>query len=227
MPRRNRRVGLLAVFLLAGTVHPAPGAPALSFADDGRGFLYRAGPGEAPSLVADRFGIPPDGLGTFLAANGITDPTRVPLGFEYRIPNPLAPRLEVLGAQKDRLERDLATRTARVEELERAREALQAQAALSDAKAQRLARLEAWWPLVITGLVVALLGLAGTSWVTRLAFGRLAAVEHRARGLAQELEERRRTSLAERQQTGHHVIELENRVRQLERQPRLATGRRG
>jgi hypothetical protein len=218
---------LLTVFLLAGTVHPALSAPALSFADDGRGFLYRAGPGEAPALVADRFGIPPGGLGTFLAANGITDPTRVPLGFEYRIPNPLAPRLEVLRAQTDRLGRDLATRTARVEELERAREELQAQADLSDAKAQRLAGLDQWWPSVITALVVALLGFAGTSWVTRLAFGRLAAVEHHARELAQELEERRRASLAERQQTSHYVIELENRVRLLERQPRLATGRRG
>src|SRR5436309_13631663 len=90
-----------AAFLLA--VGSAAAEPLFTLAEDGRTFLYRARPGDHPTAVAEMFGIPSRDLPTFLAANGITDPTRVGAGFTYRIPNTAA---RVLGEQADALARD-------------------------------------------------------------------------------------------------------------------------
>ena len=224
MPHRDHKVVAFAVLLLAATVSPALSAPLFELADDGRTFLYRARPGEPPAAVAQSFGVPEDGLPAFLAASGIRDATRVPLGFEYRIPNPLGPRLEALAGEIERLDHALTARTARVTELERTLEEVRAQAAFTEAKERRLAALETRWPVAVTALVVALLALAGALWVARLSVHRLTGVEHRAQALAHELEERRRADLAERQEAGRQIMELGNRLRQLEHQPpRLVT----
>jgi hypothetical protein len=224
VPHRDHKVVAFAVLLLAATVSPALSAPLFELADDGRTFLYRARPGEPPAAVAQSFGVPEDGLPAFLAASGIRDATRVPLGFEYRIPNPLGPRLEALAGEIERLDHALTARTARVTELERTLEEVRAQAAFTEAKERRLAALETRWPVAVTALVVALLALAGALWVARLSVHRLTGVEHRAQALAHELEERRRADLAERQEAGRQIMELGNRLRQLEHQPpRLVT----
>jgi hypothetical protein len=225
MPHRNRRIVVRLLFLLAAAPQPAPGAPPFELSDGGRTFLYRARPGEPPSVVAERFGVPRDRLGAFLAANGISDPRRVPLGFEYRIPNPLGPRLEALGDRVRRLERDAVAWSARVADLERTNEQLARQAGLDEANARRLAALEWRWPITAGLLVLALLALAGALWTTRAAVARLAPAEERARALAQELELRRQAALTERQEAGRRIVELENRVRVLEI-PRRATGGR-
>lgn len=225
MPHRNRKIPSLLLLLIAATVAPAVGAPPFELTDGGQAFVYRAQPGESPSAVAKSFGVPDDRVGAFLTANGIRDATRVPLGFEYRVPNPLAPRIAALASQVDELQRTVADRTARAAELERQVKQLEAQAGVTAAKEARLATLERRWPIVLTALIVALLGLAGALWTARLAVARLELVEKRASALAHELEDRRRTVLAERQEAGHRILELENRVRQLECQPRLVGGR--
>ena len=93
MPHRNRKIASLILSLIVGTVASASaGAPPFELSDGGQTFVYRAQPGESPSAVAKSFGVPDERLGAFVMANGIRDATRVPLGFEYRVPNPLAPR---------------------------------------------------------------------------------------------------------------------------------------
>lgn len=226
MPHRNRKIAsLLPLLLLAGTAGTAASAPPFELRDGGQTFVYRARPGESPSAVAKSFGVPDERIGAFLMANGIRDATRVPLGFEYRIPNPLAPRVSALASQVEELQRTLAERTERTAELERQVKQLESQAALAADKEARLQTLETRWPIALTSLVVALLGLAGALWTARLAVGRLGVVEKRASALAHELEDRRRAVLAERQEASHRILELENRVRQLEVQPRLVGGR--
>jgi hypothetical protein len=113
--------------------------------------------------------VPDDRIGAFLMANGIRDATRVPLGFEYRVPNPLAPRLSALAGQVDELQRSVAARTARTTELEHEVQQLQSHAALAAEKEVRLQTLEHRWPIALTALIVALLGLAGALWTARLA----------------------------------------------------------
>jgi len=224
MPHRNRRIVALTVLLLASVVSSSWSVPPFEFADQGRIFIYRARPGEAPAAVAEGFGTPEGGLPAFLAATGIRDATRVPLGFEYRMPNPLAPRLDAVQAERERLDRVLRTRTAHVAELERTLGEVRAQAAFSEAKERRLATLETRWPIGMAALVVALLGLAGALWTARIAVQRLAGAERHARALAHELEARRRTDLTARQEADRRVIELEGRLRRLEHEPpRLVT----
>lgn len=90
----------------------------------------------------------------------------------------------------------------------------------------RLARLERWWRVLLTLLVLAFLGLGGALWVARLAMQRLGEVERHARALAHELEERRSAALAEKQAAARRILDLEERLRHLEGRPRMAAGRR-
>src|SRR5437762_2065795 len=89
---------LVAAIVFAATALSAGAEPLFTLSDDGRTFLYRARPGDHPALVAEMFGIPPRDVPGFLAANGITDPTRVGAGFAYRIPNQAARVLADRGA---------------------------------------------------------------------------------------------------------------------------------
>src|ERR1043166_7391093 len=103
MPRRFRSLLPFVALILVAGAGPAFGEPLFALTDDGRTFLYRARPGDIPSAVAEMFGIPSHDIPAFLAANGITDPTRVGAGFTYRIPNAAA---RALGEQADALARD-------------------------------------------------------------------------------------------------------------------------
>jgi hypothetical protein len=226
MPHREElQIVRLLFVLLASSAVTVTAAPPFELGDGGQTFIYRAQPGESPSVVAKSFGVPDERIGSFLMANGIKDATRVPLGFEYRVPNPLAPQVSALSARVAELQGTVAARTARTTELERSVEQLTKQATIAADKEARLRTLERRWPIALTALVVALLGIAGALWTARLALRRLDLVERRASALAHELEDRRRTVLAERQEAGHRILELENRVRQLECQPRLVGGR--
>ena len=224
MPHRNLQIVRLLLCLGVSSAVAAAAAPPFELADGGKTFIYHAQPGESPSLVAKSFGVPDERIGTFLMANGIKDPTRVPLGFEYRVPNPLAPQISALSNQVADLQRTVAARTERTTELEHSVAQLTTQATIAADKESRLQTLERRWPIALTALVVALLGIAGALWTARLALGRLDLVERRASALAHELEDRRRAVLAERQEAGHRILELENRVRQLECQQRLVGG---
>ena len=225
MPHREFKIVRLLLPLLLSSAGTAFAAPPFELGDGGQTFVYRAQPGESPSVVAKSFGVPDERIGAFLMANGIKDPTRVPLGFEYRVPNPLSPQVSALSGQVAELKRTVADRTERTTELERSVAQLTTQAKVAADKEARLQTLERRWPVALTALVVALLGIAGALWTARLALKRLDLVERRASALAHELEDRRRTVLAERQEAGHRILELENRVRQLECQPRLVGGR--
>src|SRR5207247_10781422 len=79
------------IFRAASVLFPpgasAAEAPLFTTEDGGRTFVYHSRPGDRPSGVAAMFGIQPNDLPGFLAANGISDPTRVSSNFVYRIPN--------------------------------------------------------------------------------------------------------------------------------------------
>src|ERR1700741_1398435 len=83
-----------SLIVVALVLAPAPAfaEPLFTFAEDGSTFIYKARPGDQPGSVAAMFGIGQQEMPAFLAANGITDPTRVGIGHVYRIPNPLAVR---------------------------------------------------------------------------------------------------------------------------------------
>src|SRR5436309_1382809 len=107
LSRRKQVRFLAAVFFL--TVGSAAAEPLFTLSEDGKTFLYRARPGDHPGVVAEMFGIPARDLPAFLAANGISDSTKVAAGFEYRIPNAaaraLAERAAALEADNARLKR--------------------------------------------------------------------------------------------------------------------------
>src|SRR5439155_21265473 len=99
---RRECISLLAAILLFA-VGPAAAEPLFTLSEDGKTFLYRARPGDHPGGVAEMFGISQRDVPAFLAANGISDATRVGAGFVYRIPNAAARALVVrtatLGAE--------------------------------------------------------------------------------------------------------------------------------
>src|SRR5438477_10644384 len=88
LSRRKQVRFLAAVFFL--TVGSAAAEPLFTLSEDGKTFLYRARPGDHPGVVAEMFGIPSRDVPAFLAANGISDATKVGAGFVYRIPNAAA-----------------------------------------------------------------------------------------------------------------------------------------
>src|SRR5213596_576675 len=107
LSRRKQVRFLAAVFFL--TVGSAAAEPLFTLSEDGKTFLYRARPGDHPGGVAEMFGISQRDVPAFLAANGISDATRVGAGFVYRIPNAaaraLGDRTATLEAENARLKR--------------------------------------------------------------------------------------------------------------------------
>jgi hypothetical protein len=233
MSRHSPIVVLLAALALGAAALPAAAERLFSLSEDGETFLYRARPGDHPIGVADMFGIPEHEVGAFLAANKISDPTRVGTGFEYRIPNvaarDLSRRVTALEGDNARLVRDLSGATTRVDAL--AREAREARTASesAEARAAKLARLEATWPWARVLIVLLVLAAGGGAAVAGAAMRRQRQAERYARTLAAELDDKRRSALAERQESGKRILDLETRVRSLEAQlgPRVLIGGRG
>jgi hypothetical protein len=209
---------LLAVSVTLSVGAATAGEPPVGLSDDGTVIVYRAQPGDMPGAIAERFGIGAADLPAFLAANGISDATRVAAGHVYRIPNPLAARATAaearaaaLTAEADAariearsLAADVARLTARAEELEQ-----------SSAHLARLARLWPWIELLGLVLVAA---LAVTGYAAHQSAAHARAAERYAGGLADQLDERRRGALAERQASARRILNLEEQVRALERE---------
>ena len=195
-------------------------APALSA--EGGTIVYTARPGDTPARVAAMFGIAPADFAAFLRANGIADAARVPAGFRYRVPNPLAARVEALEAQAATLEHDAKAAADHARTLEAQLAEARAASAAAAADRARLARLERLWPLAEVGLVLLALAALAAGATALRALGGLGAAERRARSLDAELEQKRRTNLAERQESARRILALEERIRELER-PRPST----
>ena len=219
-----------AAFLLA--VGSAAAEPLFTLSEDGKTFLYRARPGDHPGVVAEMFGIPTRDVPAFLAANGISDATKVAAGFEYRIPNAaaraLAERAAALEADNARLKRAAGDEKAASERLAHAAEDARAEKALAESRATRLAGLERLWPWAKAALTLLLAAAAGAFYTAVAALRRRTEAEGYARSLANDLEEKRKTTLAERQESARHILDLEQRIRTLEAKlgPRAVMGGR-
>ena len=223
-------VAAASVLFLAGA--RAAEAPLFTTEDGGRTFVYHSRPGDRPSGVAAMFGISPNDLPGFLAANGISDPTRVSSNFVYRIPNgaarELSDRVTALERDNARLTRALGEAAERGDTLTKEAQRASQTAAAAEARAARLANAERWWLTAQILIVLLVLALAGTGAVTVAAVRRQRQAERFARTLAHEAEEKRRTTLAERQESGRRILELESKVKELESKlgPRVVVGGR-
>jgi hypothetical protein len=230
LSRRKQVEFFAAVFFL--TVGSAAAEPLFTLSEDGKTFLYRARPGDHPGVVAEMFGIPARDLPAFLAANGISDSTKVAAGFEYRIPNAaaraLAERAAALEADNARLKRAAGDEKAASERLAHAAEDARAEKALAESRATRLAGLERLWPWAKAALTLLLAAAAGAFYTAVAALRRRTEAEGYARSLANDLEEKRKTTLAERQESARHILDLEQRIRTLEAKlgPRAVMGGR-
>ena len=230
LSRRKQVRFLAAVFFL--TVGSAAAEPLFTLSEDGKTFLYRARPGDHPGVVAEMFGIPARDLPAFLAANGISDATKVGAGFVYRIPNAaaraLAERAAALEADNARLKRAAGDEKAASERLAHAAEDARAEKALAESRATRLAGLERLWPWAKAALTLLLAAAAGAFYTAVAALRRRTEAEGYARSLANDLEEKRKTTLAERQESARHILDLEQRIRTLEAKlsPRAVMGGR-
>jgi len=232
MPRVARALLVIALLLAIGAGRSAA-EPTFTFTEDGTTILYRARPGELPATVAEMFGIPARDLPAFLAANHIGDATRVGSGFVYRVPNPvgraLAERAATLEGESQRLQRALAEQGTRVKTLSHDADEARTQAAEADAHAARLVRLETLWPWAKLVLVVLVLLTGTVAYTASAAIRRQVQSDRFARTLARDLEDKRKSALADRQESARRVIELETRVRELEAKlgPRVVIGGRG
>jgi hypothetical protein len=208
----------VALLTLGCTVARAAAEPGIALRDDGRTIVYRAGPGDTAAAVAQALGVSPAELRALLAAQGIRDPDRVPVGFEYRVRNPLAARVETAERRTGELERQLVAAESRVAAAEGQLAGVQRTEALQADQLQRLAQLEGRWRLAFWAIVGLSLALAVAGAVAAVARRRERGATHYARSMAHELEEKRRSGLAERQHSARRIVELEDRVRHLEAQ---------
>src|SRR5262249_10595418 len=123
---------------------------------------------------------------------------------------------DAIQAQDADLRRDAAAARAHATEMERAATEARAEAKTNATARDRADTLEARWHLAVLTLTFAGLAFAAAVLVATAAVRRSGRAERHARALALEMEEKRRTSLAERQQTAKRIIELEDRARELE-----------
>ena len=203
----------LATILALSIGATAIAEPLFTLTDDA--FLYRSRPGESPSTVATMFGIGPDALPAFLKANGISDATRVPAGHVYRIPSPFAARAQSAEASAQALQRELAATRTRSDALERELASARETANEAAARAERLARYESsWWIAVGLGTLLTLL-LVGAVIVAARALRQAERAGQYAHALADELEEKRKRHLTERQDAARRILDLEAEVQQL------------
>jgi hypothetical protein len=219
MPLIRPTIVALALVAVAATAR----AQALfELEDGGQTFVYRARPGDHPGRVAEMFGIPADRVPDLLRSNGIKDPTQIGSGFAYRIPNQaareLADQLDALRSERDRAVADAKAATTRADTIANDARADKDAAAAATARAERSARLERWWPFMQAALLIFGLIAAVAVFVVRTTMNRQRAADRYAKTLATELEDRRKASMAERQESGRRVLDLEQRIRTLEQQ---------
>jgi hypothetical protein len=222
MADRNRWLAVVAGVLGIALVASAAPEPSRGITDDGRTFLYRARPGDSPGKVAEMFGVPPSELPAWLSA-----------GVVYRVPNvaarTLAERLGAVERENAALAAAAGRAETRARDLLHESEALRRTTTAAEARAARASRLVTFWPLV-EGVLLLLTVLGGCA--LHFAYTALRAkqhAEHQTHVLAQELDDKRSAALAERQQSGRRIIDLETRIRELEARlgPRVVVGGRG
>jgi len=215
------RLTIVALALVAAATI-ARAEPLFELEDGGQTFLYRARPGDHPGRVAEMFGIPTDGVPALLKSNGIKDDTQVGSGFVYRVPNfaarELASQLDGLRSERDRLAADAAAATRRAAAAAREARTDRDAASTAVARAERSQRLESLWPFMQLALVLLAITAAAVFAVARGAVSRQRQAERYAKTLATELEDRRKASMTERQESGRRVLDLEQRIRTLEAQ---------
>jgi prefoldin subunit 5 len=228
---RTRLTIVVLALIAAATV--ARAEPLFELEDGGNTFLYRARPGDHPGRVAEMFGIPAEEVPALLRSNGIKDDTQVGSGFVYRIPNQaareLAGQIDTLRRERDRLAADAAAATQRSTAIEREARADRDAASAATARAERSQRLESLWPYMQLALVLLAIVTAAALAIARSSVSRHRQAERYAKTLAAELEERRKTGMAERQEAARHILDLEQRIRMLEaqlapRRPTTTTG---
>ena len=157
-----------------------------------------------------------------------------PRGFVYRIPNAaareLSDRVGALERDNARLTRALGEAAERSDALTKEVRQVRESAAAAEARAAHLENVERWWLAAQVLMVLLVLALGATVAVAVAALRRQRQAERFARTLAQELEEKRKTALAERQESGRRNLELENKLKELENKlgPRVVvSGRSG
>jgi hypothetical protein len=212
----------IVVLALVAAATVARAEPLFELEDGGQTFLYRARPGDHPGRVAEMFGIPADGVPALLKSNGIKDDTQIGSGFVYRVPNfaarALASQLDDLRGERDRLAAEAATSAHRADAAAREARADRDAASAATARAARSQRLERLWPFMQLALVLLAITAAAVFTVARTAVSRQRQADRYAKTLATELEDRRKASMAERQESARHVLDLEQRIRTLESQ---------
>jgi hypothetical protein len=218
VPQRLRKIAFAAIMVAVAASRPLHAEPVFELTDGGRTFVYVARPGDTPGAVAAAFGIPPDALPAFLASNGIENAAAVPRGFRYRIPNPMVAELDAITAERAQLAENTGAARARVAELEGRLAALRAKIDFNVERRRRLETLERRWSVAAWMLALLIAGVAGAIALAVAAMRKEQQAERWARSLASEADERRRTGLAERQQTARRILELEAHVRGLEQQ---------
>ena len=212
----------IVVLALVAAVTVARAEPLFELEEGGQTFLYRARPGDHPGRVAEMFGIPVDDVPALLRSNGIKDDTAVGSGFVYRVPNvaarELATQLETLRSERDRFAKEAATSGERASNAAREAKDASDTAADATARAARSQRLETLWPWMVLALVLLVVLAAAAFTVARGAVSRQRQAERYAKTLATELEDRRKASMAERQESARRTLDLEQRIRTLETQ---------
>ena len=196
--------------------------PTLALTEDGYAFVYKSRPGDQPGSVAAMFGIAPRDMPAFFAANGITDPTHVGIGHVYRIPNPLAQRAAQAEAQAQAFARDVASLKTRTEQLGHELDGARTAAADAEQRVAHLARYERLWPLVSIVGILLVISAAALGWLAYGAVRKTQTIEQRAHVLADELDEKRRQTLADRQQSAKRILDLETKLRTVEQHAAVA-----
>jgi LysM domain-containing protein len=210
-----QRFIIIAAFLALSLGAARAGEPPFVLSEDGATFLYRVRPGDLPATIAAMFGIPPAGIPGLLAANGISDPSRIATGQLFRIPNPVVTRAQTAEARSAAAERDLAAARTELAAHDRELAAARNAATEADSRSERFERA-ASLTQAATGLAALFLVACGVAIAVAVSATRMRQrAELFARTLADELEDKRRRALAERQESAKRIIDLEAQVQAL------------
>jgi hypothetical protein len=140
----------------------------------------------------------------------------VGVGHVYRVPNPLATRASQAEAKAVALEREAVELRARSDALAAELATVRATAAETQSRAARLAYLERLRGIVTIVGVFLVLGTIAIGGFAATAIRKNDATERHARALADDLEEKRRAALADRQVAARRILDLEKTVHDLQ-----------
>ena len=214
-------LALISLVLIPGGGYAEPGG-----ADSGATIVYASRPGDTPSSVAEMFGVPAEEFAAFLRSNGVKDATHVPVGFRYRIPDPLGSTVRRLEARNAELASELTRSATWAEQLDAELRTSREAAEAIQAERARLRRLEWLWPLARAGLVALVLACFAAVSLAVAAAHRAERADRYAQSLGAELERKRQANLADRQESTRRVQRLEARIRELSVRATLGAGRR-